>query len=723
MKRFYLPLLFGLLIASIAQAQQPADPGKTWKEEDSIDDRWNDADIGPFLASVLRTPGGPIAKGISIRLGNPAGTAVGYDLQTGSMRVAWSGEFLSFDARRYGIVAAPRIAGTIRFLCSRPSWGNAPVRYRGMYQHGRRVVLSYQVADASVLESPDAVHREGSLSISRTLEVSPHQQPLSLTLLDKATDLAVEKNSSIGTWQGNATRVVVLTPGIQPRIAGDAVILDLPASGEALRLKVCYCPATEQLTSAQLQQSELPAEDLQALARPGKPLWPRELVTPGILGNEDGPYQVDTIPVPFDNPYKALMFIAGHDFLSNGVLIACTMHGDIWTVSGIDRQLKKARWRRFATGFHQSMGVRIVDDKIYILGKDQITHLVDRDGDGEADWYENFNNDGQTSLGGHDFAACLETDPDGNFYYIRAKEGVVRVSADGRKHESIATGFRNPVGLGVGPQGVVTAAPQEGTWTPKSCIIEVRQGGFYGFGGPQVTPKRPLGYDPPLCWMPRLQDNSSGGQVWVTSKRWGPFEGQMLHLSYGQCALLVVMRQEIGGQSHAGTVKLPYLFKSGVMRGRFSPRDGQLYLTGLKGWQTLAADDGCLQRVRYTGKPVNLPKDLKVTPNGLAITFTDPLDKETASDPDNYAVDWWNYRYSMEYGSKEYRVSNPRMPGREEVYVDTARLLPDRRTVILELEEIQPVMQMQISFSIRSASGTAIKQTIYNTINVVPTDK
>ena len=119
----------------------------------------------------------------------------------------------------------------------------------------------------------------------------------------------------------------------------------------------------------------------------------------------------------------------------------------------------------------------------------------------------------------------------------------------------------------------------------------------------------------------------------------------------------------------------------------------------------------------------NLPKNLKVTPSGLAITFTDPLDRETASDPDNYAVDWWNYRYSMEYGSKEYRVSNPRMPGREEVYVDTARLLPDGRTVILELEEIQPVMQMQISFSIRSASGTAIKQTIYNTINVVPTDK
>ena len=98
-----IPVLTSLLIVSMLPGQEPADPGETWKEEDSIDDRWNYADIGPFLSSVLKTPAGPIAKGLSIRLGNPAGTAVGYDLQTGSMRIAWSGNFLSFDARRYGL--------------------------------------------------------------------------------------------------------------------------------------------------------------------------------------------------------------------------------------------------------------------------------------------------------------------------------------------------------------------------------------------------------------------------------------------------------------------------------------------------------------------------------------------------------------------------------------------------------------------------------------------
>ena len=433
-----------------------------------------------------------------------------------------------------------------------------------------------------------------------------------------------------------------------------------------------------------------------------------------------GPYIIDTVGVPFENPYRALMFISGHDFFASGQAAVCTLHGDVWTVDGIDRDLDRIFWRRFATGLHQPLGLRVVDDKIYVLGRDQITRLHDRNGDGEADYYENFNNDGQTSTSGHDFAACLETDPQGNFYYIRAHEGVVRVSRDGRRHESLATGFRNPVGLGVGPDGTITAAPQEGTWTPASCIIEVKRGGYYGFGGPRTTKERPLGYDPPLCWMPRIQDNSSGNQVWVAGKRWGPLEGHMLHLSYGQCGLLLAMRERVGGQPQGGTIRLPLFFESGAMRGRFHPGDGQLYVSGLRGWQTAAAKDGCLQRVRYSGKPVDLPVGLHVKPNGIAITFTRRLDAEAAADPDNYDVQWWNYRYSKDYGSKEFLVSNPKRFGRDEVYVEDAQLLADGKTVFLELEDMRPVMQMQITYAIKAADGAPIKQTIYNTINAVP---
>jgi hypothetical protein len=338
------------------------------------------------------------------------------------------------------------------------------------------------------------------------------------------------------------------------------------------------------------------------------------------------------------------MFTTGLGFLGNGDIAVCTLHGDVWLVRGFDDDLSDVKWKRFATGLCQPLGLTVVENKIYILGKDQITRLHDANADDEADWYECFNNDGATSLGGHDFAACLETDSDGNFYYIRAHEGVCRVSKDGNTHTAIATGFRNPIGLGVGPDGMVTAAPQEGEWTPSSALIAVKEGGYYGFGGPKKTDARPLGYDNPLCWMPRSQDNSSGGQVWVTSDKWGLPRGQMLHLSYGYCAALVAMHETIEDEhgvkvTQGGTVKLPLFFESGVCRGRFRESDGQLYVCGLMGWQTAAAKDGCLQRVRYTGKPVNLPIALHVKPKGIELTFSEPLDPETAGDADNYFIE------------------------------------------------------------------------------------
>ena len=65
-------------------------------------------------------------------------------------------------------------------------------------------------------------------------------------------------------------------------------------------------------------------------------------------------------------------------------------------------------------------------------------------------------------------------------------------------------------------------------------------------------------------------------------------------------------------------------FRSGVHRGRFHVGDGQLYVTGMQGWGSYTPDDGCFQRVRYTGGPVQLPTGFHVHENGIAITFSEP---------------------------------------------------------------------------------------------------
>ena len=53
------------------------------------------------------------------------------------------------------------------------------------------------------------------------------------------------------------------------------------------------------------------------------------------------------------------------------------------------------------------------DDKVYVLGRDQITCLHDSNGDGEADFYECFSNAYATSTAGHDFICGLERDASG----------------------------------------------------------------------------------------------------------------------------------------------------------------------------------------------------------------------------------------------------------------------------------------------------------------------
>ena len=336
---------------------------------------------------------------------------------------------------------------------------------------------------------------------------------------------------------------------------GIAVVAD-PAPGITLyhqstgitTVKIEPGSATRNFTVAVAAKSKLDEQRLTALARrlrpsakivniraPGPIRWTAKLTTRGVIGDsQGGPFAIDTLTLPFDNPYRALFFVSGHDFLRNDVAAVCTLHGDVWLVSGIDEQLNQLRWKRFATGLFQPLGLKIVNGSIYVVGRDQITLLHDRNGNGEADWYQNFNNDGHVSTNGHEYVTCLETDREGNFYYVKGDSGgktqhdgcVLRVSPDGIRLDVYATGFRNANGMGMGPHDELTVAPQEGEWTPASGIFPVVPGGFHGAMSVHHKEPLPADYVPPICWLPRRLDNSSGGQVWIPEGSWGPLAGK-----------------------------------------------------------------------------------------------------------------------------------------------------------------------------------------------------
>ncbi len=435
------------------------------------------------------------------------------------------------------------------------------------------------------------------------------------------------------------------------------------------------------------------AHPLRDLIRGGPARWPQALTTKGKRGQASGwPYAIDTIEPPFQNPWNALMFFGDHDFMPDGTAMICTIEGDVWHVSGLDESLEAVRWRRFASGLHQPLGLRIADGLVHVLGRDQITRLYDLNGDGEADYHECFSNVQQTSPAGHDFICGLERDQSGLFYTVSGKEGLLEISADGKKATTIATGFRNPDGLGLGPDGTLTVPSSEGDWVMASMICEIKRGGHYGYGGPKAgrTP------DLPLVYLPRGLDNSSGGQAWVPDGRFGPLEGQMLHFSFGAGAHFLILREKVDGQPQGAVVPLPGEFRSGSHRGRFNPADGQLYVSGTAGWGTYTPDDGSFQRVRYTGAPVQLPLAFHAHENGVSITFSRPLDRQIAERVDRQFAQAWNYRYSASYGSSEYSTRHPGVPGHDRLAIRSSHVLGDGKTLFLEIPEFQPVNQLHL---------------------------
>jgi glucose/arabinose dehydrogenase len=511
----------------------------------------------------------------------------------------------------------------------------------------------------------------------------------------------------------------------------------LPPAKQDRRVKICLWSGPSADASgviATLPRTKPPI-DLTPLTKGGKARWTETITTKGKRGDDSkGPYVIDEITVPFDNPYKSWMRVGGFDFFSDGRAAVCTWSGDVWIVSGINDGLEKITWKRFATGLFQPLGLKIVKDQVYTLGRDGVTRLHDLNGDGEADFYECFNNDVMVTKNFHEFIFDLHTDAEGNFYFVkggpvlpggRGWDKVVphhgclfKVSRDGSKVEVVARGFRAPNGMGVGPHGELTTGDNEGTWTPMCPINWIKPGGFYGVPDFSDRKPRPTVRDNPLCWMPKEVDNSSGGQVWITGNKFGPLSGQLLHTSYGTSTLFNVLKEEVGGQMQGGVV--PVLkFDSGVCRVRFFEDRNALFLTGIRGWQTNATRDAGFYRVRYTGKKANLPVGLNVVPGAVKITFSDPLDRKAAEDVDNYNVQQWNYRWLENYGSPHFKVSDPKKQGHDDVEVESATLSKDGRTVTLKIDGLRPVMQMRIAYTLRAADGAKVQSAIHNTINVV----
>ncbi len=751
--------------------------------------RWVDMNYGPFLTASIEAPRPErniAQKGLAIRVGGTTMHAAGsedaatmlFDTDLLRYSVAWSGGFLEMSNIAWdgSHGTHPRLQGDVSFVHRvAPGWarpgtlddftdprtlpyGPLPrswARFGGLYVHGSKVVVEYTVGDTRVRELPGLEEAWGLRLFTRTINVDRLSAPRVLQVCERE-GAAVEFRSHVGLERvgafGRATdRLVVARDGESvlavacrgaPQgarwvVTDDAVRLLLPRSGSdgaaEFRLFVWRGAFNDLPKFAAIIHSARAEQglDLELLTRGGPPRWPEVLETRGKLGPESPAYTVDELTVPAENPWNSWMRLGGFDFFDDGERAAvCTWMGDVWLVSGIGEKLENLRWQRIATGLFQPLGLKIVDSKIYVLGRDQISILHDLNGDGEADFYENFNNDHEVTEHFHEFAMDLQQNVEGDFYYMKgARHGkdsvvpqhgtVLKVSKDGRETRIVANGFRAPNGLCINPDGSLISSDQEGHWTPANRINWIQPGGFYGYMWSYHRGERPTSPAPPLCYIHPKSDRSPAAQLWVTSDRWGPLNGKLISLSYGTGNVYHVLHERVSGQVQGGVVKLPIaMFPTGVMRGRFHADDGQLYVAGLYGWAGNRTVAGGFYRIRYTGNSLCVPLRLEAKRDGVLITFSSPLDTRRSIPASRFAVERWNYKWQEQYGSKDYRLSDGEI-GRDSVAVDAVRVSRDGRSVFLAIDDMKPCMQMRIVYRLRAADGARVADEIYHTIHAL----
>ncbi|HEV8606224.1 MAG TPA: DUF6797 domain-containing protein [Tepidisphaeraceae bacterium] len=786
MKRTLLSLLICICTTPLFAVDAPKVPAEKPKKPLP---RWLQMDYGPFLSlSITDTPnakydnntgfiaGDVVPRGLLIKLADDWSTGIVFDMDLCRLAYTWTGapprwRGIIFDGE-HGLGTQLGASPTFKTPYA-PGWADstgsfkdprpdiikplAPpgplprawAKYKGLYRHADRIILSYTVGQTPILEMPSlespALESSASAQVfTRTFHISPSTTELLLSVAQSKGEASVE--NKILTTGNLHIAAAGAPPGSKLELNPDNnIIFRIPPHTTPLIFKLLLSTSSPD----SFPSSPKPL-DLTTLTHGGPAQYPQTITTKGILSTSKDPYVVDNLTLPTDNPWRSWIRPGGFDFFADGTRAAlCTWSGDVWILSGIDDTLQKLTWKRFATGLHQPLGLKIVNDIIYTVGHDQITRFHDLNNDGEADFYENFNNDWELTSAFHAFCFDLQTDPDGNFFFafgspvraggpgfhnITSHHGsILKVSKDGSKLERYATGFRAPNGMCVSPTGQVTIGDNEGSWVPKSPLHWIKPGSFNGVVTSAHMPLKSIDakadiseMPKPLCWFPKNYDNSAGGQVWVTSDNWGPFKGDLLHMSYGTSSLFKVLKEEVNGQVQGGVVKFPLRFTSSAMRARFNPKDGQLYIAGLSGWQSNAARDGGLDRVRYTNKPVSMPTSLRATKTGLRIAFTCLLDSQSVMNPDNYSVEIWNYKWSSTYGSGDYSTlpdseADPKAKKKADTHdtltVKRAYISDDGRELFLEIPDIRPANQMKITMKLKTPEGKPLNTEISNTIH------
>jgi glucose/arabinose dehydrogenase len=464
---------------------------------------------------------------------------------------------------------------------------------------------------------------------------------------------------------------------------------------------------------------------------------------------EDDYYKV----LRFQIPQGQVLEAGALEVLPDGRLAVGTRRGEIWMVENATAaDPKQARFRRFAHGLHEVLGLAWRDGWLYVTQRCELTRIKDSDGDGKADVFETISDGWEISGDYHEYAFGSRFDRHGNIWIVLCLTGSFSSDAKFRgwcvrvtpKGDMIPTcsGIRSPGGIGMNAEGDMFYTDNQGPWNGACGLKHLLPGGFMGHpaslrwyqSAPNMgpTPAAPqsgsrimteAGRIPQLVptavvfpYGPMGQ-SASGIDCDLTGGKFGPFEKQLFVGDQTHSTVMRVFLEKVGGRYQGACFPFKGGFGSGNVPVRFGA-DGSLFVGGTnRGWGSRGTQPFAVERLVWTGRVPFEIHEMRARPDGFELTFTHPVDARTAGDVKSYQMKTLTYIYRAEYGSPEVDQTAPK--------IERVQVGPGGRSVRLYAGPLQEGHIHELhADGVRSTAGLPLLHPqAYYTLNYIPPRK
>ena len=455
----------------------------------------------------------------------------------------------------------------------------------------------------------------------------------------------------------------------------------------------------------------------------------------------------------FEPPAEAVLECGAIEIMPDGKVALGTRRGEVWLIdNAYADDPKAAKFTRFAHGLHEILGLAQKDGWLYVIQRPDVSRIKDTNNDGKADVFEVVTDGWEINGDYHEYAFGSRFDKDGNIWIALCLTGSFnssskfrgwagKVTPDG-KFVPTTSGVRSPGGVGFDSEGNVFYSDNQGPWNGACSLKQITVGGFVGhpdsfrwykekeakyLGEAPAVPKsgsrihveakRIPQYFPPSVIFPygKMGQSASGFDVDLSGGTFGPFEKQLFVGDQTYSTIMRVSMEKINNRWQGACYPFRSGFGSGVVPARFG-KDGSLFAGGTsRGWGSRGTKEFSIERLVWTGKTPFEIHEMRAKPDGFELTFTKPVDPETAGKPDSYKLITYCYIYQSSYGSPEVDETKPKI-----AKVEVAK---DGKSARLWVDGLQEGHIHELNASgVRNVDGEPLLHPqAYYTMNYIPT--